>query len=55
MRQCGVPIISQRLKLPKQIIYRRKGNLSESQNHFKCWENILILQFYEQFCEVVEI
>ena len=35
MRQCGVrplPIIFERLKLPQQIIYRRKGNLSESPN-----------------------
>ena len=32
MRRCGVPppIIFERLKLPQQIIYRRKGNLSES-------------------------
>ena len=29
------PIIFERLKLPQQIIYRRKGNLSESPNHFK--------------------
>ena len=27
------PIIFERLKLPQQIIYRRKGNLSESPNH----------------------
>ena len=26
---------NKRLKLPQQIIYRRKGNLSESPNHFK--------------------
>ena len=43
------PIIFERLKLPQQIIYRRKGNLSESPNHQKYWENILISQFYEQF------
>ena len=27
------PIIFERLKLPQQIIYHRKGNLSESPNH----------------------
>ena len=43
------PIIFERLKLPQQIIYHRKGNLSESLNHQKYWENILISQFYEQF------
>ena len=43
------PIIFERLKLPQQIIYRRKGNLSESPNHKKYWENILISRFYEQF------
>ena len=51
MQRCGVPppqIIFERLKLPQQIIYRRKGNLSESPNHFIYWENILISRFYEQ-------
>ena len=43
------PIIFERLKLLQQIIYRRKGNLSESPNHLKYWENILILRLYEQF------
>ena len=43
------PIIFERIKLPQQIIYRRKGNLSESPNHLKYWENILISRFYEQF------
>ena len=43
------PIIFERLKLPQQIIYRRKGNLSESPNHKKYWENILISRLYEQF------
>ena len=43
------PMIFERLKLPQQIIYRRKGNLSESPNHFKYRENILISRFYEQF------
>ena len=53
MRRCGVPppppIIFERLKLPQQIIYRRKENLSESPNHQKCWGNILVSRFYEQF------
>ena len=52
MRRCGVPpppIIFERLKLPQQIIYRRKENLSESPNHPKYWENILVSRFYEQF------
>ena len=46
---CPPPIIFERLKLPQQIIYRRKGNLSESPNHLKYWENVLISRFYEQF------
>ena len=52
MRRCGVappPIIFERLNLPQQIIYRRKENLSESPNHQKYWENILVSRFYEQF------
>ena len=52
MRRAGwppPPIIFERLKLPQQIIYRRKENLSESPNHQKCWENILVSRFYEQF------
>ena len=52
MRRCGVappPIIFERLKLPQQITYRRKENLSESPNHQKYWENILVSRFYEQF------
>ena len=53
MWQCEVPpsppIIFERLKLPQQIIYRRKVNLLESPNHFKYRENILISRFYEQF------
>ena len=55
MRRCGVPppppppIIFQRLKLAQRIIYRRKENLSESPNHQKYWENILVSRFYEQF------
>ena len=52
MRRCGVappPIIFERLQLPQQIIYRRKENLSESPNHQKYWENILVSRFYEQF------
>ena len=43
------PIIFERLKLPQQIIYRREENLSESPNHQKYWENILVSRFYEQF------
>ena len=44
---CPPPIIFERLKLSQQIIYRRKGNLSESPNHFKYRENILVSRFYE--------
>ena len=43
------PIIFERLQLPQQIIYGRKENLSESPNHQKYWENILVSRFYEQF------
>ena len=43
------PIIFERLKLPQQIIYHRKENLSESPDHQKYWRNILISRFYEQF------
>ena len=52
MQRCGVappPIILERLKVTQQIIYRRKENLSESPNHQKYWENILVSRFYEQF------
>ena len=52
MRRCGVflpPIIFERLKVPQQIIYRQKENLSESPNHKKYWENILVSRFYEEF------
>ena len=52
MRRCGVPpppIIFEWLKLPQQIVYRRKGNLSKSSNHLKYWENILISRSSEQF------
>ena len=49
------PIIFERLKLPQQIIYRRKGNLFESPNHLKYWENILISRFYEQFSPFLEV
>ena len=51
MRRCGPPppIIFERFKLPQQIIYRRKENLSESPNHQKYWENILVSRFYVQF------
>ena len=47
------PIIFERLKLPQQIIYRRKGNLSESPHHLKYWENIFISGFYEQFSQKI--
>ena len=36
-------------KLPQQIMYRGKGNLSVSPNHSEYRENILISRFYEQF------
>ena len=51
MRRCGVapPIIFERLKLPQQIIYCRKENLSQSPNHQKYWENTFVSRFYEQF------
>ena len=49
MRGAPPPIIFERLKLPQQIIYRRKENLSERLNHQKYWENILVSRFYEQF------
>ena len=47
MRRCGVPpsIIFERLKLPQQIMYPRKGNLSENLNNFKYRKNILISRF----------
>ena len=45
----GAPINFERLKLPQQIIYLRKENLSESPNHKKYWKNILVSRFYEQF------
>ena len=46
---CPPPIIFERLKLPQQIIYLRKENLSESPNYLKYRENILISRFYEHF------
>ena len=49
MRGGPPPIIFEKLKLPQQIIHRRKGNLPESPNHQKYWRNILISRFYEQF------
>ena len=45
------PIIFERLKLPQQIIYRRKENLSESPNHLKYLEHILISRFNEHFSQ----
>ena len=49
MRGGNPPIIFERLKLPQQIIYHRKGNISDCPNHVKYRENILISRFYEQF------
>ena len=49
MRGGPPPIIFERLKLPQQIIDRRKDNLSESPNHQKYWESILVSRFDEQF------
>ena len=43
------PIIFKRFKLPIQIIYRRKGNLSESPDHFEYRDKIVISRFYERF------
>ena len=48
-------IIFESLKLPQQIIYDRKGNLSESPNHFKYGKNILFRIFMSNFPETVEI
>ena len=42
-------IIFERLKLPQQIIYHRKENLSEGPKHLKYRENILISRSYEDF------
>ena len=55
MRGGPPPIIFERLKLPQEIIYRRKGNLSESPNHFKYRKNILFRDFMSNFREVVGI
>ena len=59
MRRCGVappppppPIIFERLKLPQQIIYRRKENLSESPNHQKYWEIFWFRDFMSNFREI---
>ena len=52
IKGCGgapPPTIFERLKLPQQIICRRKENLSESPNHQKYWENIFVSRFYKQF------
>ena len=52
MRRCG--IIFERLKLLQQIIYRRKGNLSESPNHFKYRKKYFEFRdFMSNFREVV--
>ena len=49
VRGAPPPMLFERVKLPQQIIYRRKEHLLESPNHFKYRENILISRFYEQF------
>ena len=43
------PIILERLKLPQQITYHRKSNVSESPNQFRYRKNILISRFYKRF------
>ena len=56
MRRCGVdppPIIFERLKLLQQIIYRRKGNLSESPNHKNIGKIVSFRDFMSNFREVV--
>ena len=45
------PIIFERLKLPQQIIYCWKGNLSESPNHFKYRKVFWFRDFMSNFCE----
>ena len=57
MRRCGVPpppppIIFEKLKLPQQIIYRRKEKLLESPNHKKYWENVWFRDFMSNFREI---
>ena len=53
MPRCGVPppppIIFERLKLPQQIIYRRKREFIGEYESLKYRENILISRFYEHF------
>ena len=36
---------------PQQTMYHWKGNLSETQIHFKYWKNILISRLYEEFSQ----
>ena len=56
MRRCGVPppppIIFERLKLPQQIIYRRKENLSESPNHKNIGKIFWFRDFMSNFREI---
>ena len=55
MRRCGVPpppIIFERLKLPQQIIYRRKENLSESPNLQKFGKIFWFRDFISNFREI---
>ena len=52
MRGAPTPIIFERLKLPQQIIYRWKENLSESPNHLKYREKYFdFAVFYEHFSQ----
>ena len=56
MRRCGVappPIIFERLTLPQQIIYRWKGNLSESPNHKNIGKIFWFRDFMSNLSEVV--
>ena len=41
------PIIFERFKLPQQIIYRRKGNLSESPNQFKYFDFAIFAKWWK--------
>ena len=46
------PIIFERLKLPQQIIYRRKENLSESPNHQNIGKIFWFRDFMSNFREI---
>ena len=51
MRRCP-PIIFERLKLPQQIIHRRKENLSESPNHKNIGKMFWFRDFMSNFREI---